>query len=111
MFSNRRCLPFGGLDYVTYLCCANCYNLYSLIYDEFWTNFLRLGARGFCARWKAGCLSIQAAGPGDEVFRGTGGPGGGGHFCSVVFDFSEILAVLVKRRFYGSEKFRILRLV
>ena len=57
----------------------------------------------------AGCLSVQAASPGVGVFRRTGGPGGGGHFCSVAFDFSEVLAVLVKRRFYGWKNIRILQ--
>ena len=60
--------PFGGLDYVAYLCCANCYNSNSLIYVEFWTYFLWLGAWGFCASWKTKCLSVQAAGPGVGVF-------------------------------------------
>ena len=56
-----------------------------------------------------GLFQIEAAGPGVGVFRGTGDPSGGGHFCSVAFDFSEILAVLVKRRFYGWKKIRILQ--
>lgn len=56
--------PFGGLDYVTYLCCAKYYNLYSrVLYDVFGTNFLWLGARAV-----EGILEAQAESPVEGVF-------------------------------------------
>lgn len=47
----------------------------------------------------AGCLSVQAAGPGVGVFWGTAGLDRGGHFCSVAFSFLEILAIIMKQGF------------